>query len=141
MIPDSSGQQVPRMSSDSKLTLTRVENATFVEFDPSLKAISEPELDGIRVALLEAGEVEPPLVALDLEHVEFFSSSFIELMFRLWNRLKARGGRFAMCNMQPYCKEVIEITNLHKLWPICDSREEALQVLSSDAGSTTTTGH
>ena len=77
------------------------------------------------------GDAEPPLVVLDLTHVEFFSSSFIELMFRLLKRLKSRGGKLAICNLHPYCREVLEITNLHTLWPLADTREEAITELKS----------
>lgn len=36
-------------------------------------------------------------------------------------------GRFAICGLQPYCREVLEVTNLHHLWILTDTREEAIR--------------
>jgi anti-anti-sigma factor len=112
-------------------TLTTQDEVTVVNFGQSVKSISESVIPVVTDPMLAAGDAEPPLVVLDLQHVEFFSSSFIELMFRLWKRLKSRDGRLAICNLHPYCREVIEITNLDSLWTICSTRDEAVATLKA----------
>lgn len=111
--------------------LSQQDEVTVVSFGPAVKSISESVLSSVSDPVLAAADAEPPLVALDLEHVEFFSSSFIELMFRLWKRLKSRGGRLALCNLHPYCREIIEITNLDSLWILAGSRDEAVEALKA----------
>ena len=119
------------MSPHPQPVLTQQEGVTVITLDPPIKAINEDVLGDISPVLLKAAEADPPLVVMDLAGVDFFSSSFIELMFRIWNRLKNRHGRFAICNLHPYCREVIEITNLHTLWTLSDTRPEAIAALKS----------
>lgn len=111
--------------------LTQQDGVTVVTLDPRIKAINEVVLADIGQALLKAAEAAPPLVVVDLAGIDFFSSSFIELMFRIWNRLKNRQGRFAICNLHPYCREVLEITNLHTLWTLSESRTDAIAALKT----------
>jgi len=66
------------------------------------------------------------LQVVDLSGVDFFGSSFIELLYRVWSRLHNRGGQFALCGLSPYCREVIEVTNLNTLWPLYASVDEAV---------------
>lgn len=74
---------------------------------------------------------EPPRFVLALPTVEFFGSSFIEAMFRAWNRLNSRpAAKLVLCELQPYCREVVEVTHLDRLWPIVGTREEAVALCS-----------
>lgn len=114
------------MQSFAKINVTQSDGVTFLKFDPPLKMIDEGVLGSFTDTLLSAGEADPPRVVLDLDGTEFFSSSFIEVLFRLWNRLKARSGRFAICNLHPYCRQVLEITNLHRIWTLSRTRAEAI---------------
>lgn len=86
---------------------------------PEYENLDERLLEGIRTALLDiAQRVTPPLLALDLSHTKFFGSAFIEILFRVANRVKNRGGKFALCGLTEYCAEVIHITHLDSLWPV-----------------------
>lgn len=95
---------------------------------PEFEILNERTLDQLKDSLLEiAQNAEPPLLVLDLADTQFFGSSFIEILFRVANRLKNRNGKFAICNLTEYCHEVIQITHLDSLWPVVDSREEAVR--------------
>jgi anti-anti-sigma factor len=73
-------------------------------------------------------------VVIDLYSVQFFNSSFIELLFRIWNRVKTReGGRFALCNVHPYCKDVLDVTNLSAVWKVFPNRESAVEAVGQHA--------
>jgi anti-anti-sigma factor len=119
------------MHSFSKLVTSQTEGVTILAFDPPVKTMDEATLGQYTEALLKAGDADPPFVVLDLDGTEFFSSSFIEVMFRIWNRLKARAGRFAICGLHPYCQQVLEITNLHRIWPLTKTRAEAIARLKA----------
>ena len=114
------------MPAIAKPGLLRQDGVTIVHFDPAVRAITEDVLLASTDTILSAAEADDPRIVVDLKGIEFFSSSFIELMFRLWKRVKNRDGRFALCNLHPYCREVLEITNLHTLWSLCDSRDDAI---------------
>jgi anti-anti-sigma regulatory factor len=109
---------------------------TVIGLGPGYHSVDEHILDGgLRAALLEkAEEADPPLVVLDLSHTTFFGSSFIEILFRLWNRLQAKpGGGFAICGLTSYCLEVLKVTHLDTLWRLYPTRDEAIRALTSSA--------
>ena len=100
-------------------TVSVQDRVTVVALGPEYDSLDGHGLDDIREALLNiVGTAEPPQVVLDMSHTKFFGSAFIEVLFKAWNRLQSRGGELVMSGLQPYCKEVIEITNLDKLWKI-----------------------
>jgi anti-sigma B factor antagonist len=97
-----------------------------LDFGPDKHSLDESTLQEVQDRVLEASNVDPPLLVVDLSHVDFFGSSFIELLYRVWSRLNSRGGHFALCGLSPYCREVIEVTRLDQLWPIYPSVDEAV---------------
>lgn len=105
------------------------DGVTVVAFDAGPHTLDEVAIEEVRDTMLAACAAEPPRVVIDLSHVEFFGSTFIELLFRIWKRLQDRSGQFALCGLSPYCREVLSVTNLHKLWPTYESREEAVRTL------------
>lgn len=110
---------------------------TVLALGPAYKLIDEHALDlGLGESLVEsAEEADPPLVVLDLSNTQFFGSSFIEVLFRLWTKLQSRaGGRFAICGLTPHCLDVLKITHLDTLWRLTDTREEAVRAVSAEAG-------
>ena len=70
-------------------------------------------------------------LVVDLSNTTFFGTIFIESLFRAFNRMKRKGGKFALCGLQPYPREIIEISNLHRVWQLFSSAEEAVRVLGS----------
>jgi stage II sporulation protein AA (anti-sigma F factor antagonist) len=77
------------------------------------------------LTLAEHPEVEH--IVVDLEKASFFGSSLIGAMSALWNRVRTRGGKIAICNVSGPGREVFEVTKLDTIWPICSSRKEALE--------------
>lgn len=110
-----------------------VENGvTVVALGPAFENLDEHLLDSVRDVLMEvSNRATPPKVVIDLSHTKFFGSSFIEVLFRLWNRLNTRDGGFAIAGLTPYCAEVLTITHLDTLWKIFPLREDAVRALSS----------
>jgi anti-sigma B factor antagonist len=109
-------------------------SVTVIALGPAYKVVDEHVLDtGLGESLIElADDADPPLVVLDLSNTQFFGSSFIEVLFRLWTRLQSRGGgRFAICGLTPHCLDVLKITHLDTLWRLTATREEAVRALGA----------
>jgi len=105
---------------------------TIAYFPKEKQSISEVSVREITDSMLDAIKATSPKFILDLSHVDFFGSSFIETMFRVWNRIQGTAdGKFAICGLQPYCQEVLNITNLTSVWPTYPTREEAIEWMSS----------
>jgi anti-anti-sigma factor len=111
-------------------------NVTVVTLGSHFKIIDEHALEGgIGESLLEiAASVEPAAVVLDLSEVQFFGSSFIEILLRVWNRLNERSGRFAICSLCENCDDVLKVTHLDTLWPVYPTRRDAIADLSVNIG-------
>jgi anti-anti-sigma factor len=82
----------------------------------------------------EAGHVSDLLndpsvrnVVLAFGRTAYFGSSALAFFVRLWAKLSTRSGRMAFCNVSPQEGEVLKLTRLDGLWPVCGSREEAVR--------------
>lgn len=114
---------------DTALTqVLREGETTVVVFGPKCKHIDELIVEQASREVMDAvSAATPPQVVLDLSMTEFFGSSFIEVLFRAWNRLQHKpNGKMALVGLGTYCREVLEITHLDKLWPMHDTRAAAL---------------
>jgi anti-anti-sigma factor len=111
--------------------ITSQSGVTVIALGPEYESLDEQGLDELRGVILDvARSADPPLVVLDLSHTKFFGSAFIEIMFRAWNRLRTReGGEFCLSGLTPYCREVIDVTHLDRVWHVCDTREEGVRLL------------
>ena len=121
------------MPDDNKTQVIKQNGVTVVVFGKEYENIDETVIDEVRDFLLNvSSDADPPRLLIDLSKVEFFGSSFIELVFRVWHRMKAKdGGVFGLCCLNPYCREVLEVTHLNQLWKIYQTREEGLKEMGS----------
>lgn len=107
------------------------EGVTIITFSKEAEILDESKLDQMRDRMLEAAqEAVPPLVVLDMSPVNFFGSSFIEMMFRLGKLVESRQGKFALCGLTMYCLEVITITQVDKYLKVVPTRAEAIAAIT-----------
>jgi anti-anti-sigma factor len=69
---------------------------------------------------------DPPFLLLDMEKTEYFGSSFIEMLFRIWNRVNRRSGQFALCSLNPNCLDILQTARLDSLWNVHPDRKTAV---------------
>lgn len=65
-------------------------------------------------------------VVVDFQRTDYFGSTALGLFVQLWLKVCRRGGRMALCNLSEREREILQITHLDSMWPICDSLEQAL---------------
>jgi stage II sporulation protein AA (anti-sigma F factor antagonist) len=65
-------------------------------------------------------------VIMDFSKTDYYGSTALSFFLKLWKRVTSRGGSMAFCNISAHERKILEVTGLHKLWPICTSRKEAL---------------
>ena len=106
---------------------------TCVRLGREFESLDETSLAEIREEMLEnACKADPPRVLIDLSNVKFFGSSFIEVLFHIWNKVtKIDNGRFGICGLSAYCIEVLQITQLDKLWQLYPTLDEAVASMNS----------
>jgi len=76
----------------------------------------------------EKSELENAVI--DLEKSSYFGTSMLQVMTAIWKRVRARGGKMALCNVSDTGHEILGVTRFDTLWPICPSRKEALQAVT-----------
>ncbi len=92
--------------------------------------LDTPAIEAAAKQLLDlAQSADPPLVVIDMTSTKFFGSAFLGILFRMWRRLTARGGRLVTCNASGICAQVLNVTQVDKLWPLCNSRASAIRSL------------
>jgi anti-sigma B factor antagonist len=71
-------------------------------------------------------------VILDFSGTDFIGSSALGHLVRLRSVVESRNGRMALCNLSEHQREILQITKLDKLWPVCSNRDEALRTVRRD---------
>ena len=66
-------------------------------------------------------------VLVDFSGVSDIDSSGLATLIEMFQRLKKIGGRLRFSNMDQRVKNIFEITKLHKVFEIFDTREAALR--------------
>jgi anti-anti-sigma factor len=68
-------------------------------------------------------------VVLDFEGTDYYGSTALGYFLKLWKRIRHVDGKMAFCNVSEHEQEVLRMTRLDTLWPICATREQALAIL------------
>jgi anti-anti-sigma factor len=83
------------------------------------------------VVMAPLREQEVPMVVFDLSDVSYFGSVFLALLLRCHKFVKSRGGELVLAGASKMAAELLRVTALDTLWAIYDTREEALEAVSS----------
>ena len=94
-----------------------------------------------RLDVAVSGDVEEALLAiieedslkhivLNMQDVEYMSSSGFRVAIALLRKLKEDGGSLKICNLKPAVQRIFDVIELTSLFDIFESEEEALKSLS-----------
>jgi len=112
----------------NSLKAETIGSVTVASIGPAFETIDDEALDQVSAFLLElTAEEEMTRLVIDLSQTSFFGSALLAIIFRVWSRIKARNGHFALCGLQDYCRDVLRTTRLDTVWAVFDTREEALR--------------
>ena len=118
---------------DSCLRTEQVGPVTVAMIGPEFDTIDEHALQSVSEFLLGlTASEELKRLAIDLSETSFFGSGLLAIILRVYSRLHHRQGRLALCGLQPHCREVLQTTRLDTLWPVYETRSEAVANLSRD---------
>jgi anti-sigma B factor antagonist len=70
-------------------------------------------------------------IVIDLAHTDYCGSSALGLFASLEAKCRGRGGLLAVCHASRHVREIMRVTKLDRLWPLCESLDEALQFVRS----------
>ncbi len=66
-------------------------------------------------------------VVVDLDKIEAMNSTMIAKLITLHRKARASGGRVVLCGLRPELLEVFQTLQLHRLLPVYEDRDKALQ--------------
>jgi anti-sigma B factor antagonist len=87
---------------------------------------TSPEL---KTALTDAIESEIGRIVVDLTETTFLDSTALGVLIGALKRLRARGGRLSIVNVDASIAKTFEITSLDQILVICATRDEAISAL------------
>ena len=73
--------------------------------------------------------VETRGVVIDFAKVEYFGSTLLEALLRVWHKVSNEGKSMALCNVKAVGLEILEVSKFTTLWPICPTRKEAAEAV------------
>jgi anti-anti-sigma factor len=95
-----------------------------------LRELGFPEIEaGARDILHLLGNSGGKNVVLDFHKTDYYGSTALGFFVKLWKRVRDCNGRMAFCGVSDHEREILKVTNLDGLWPICSSREKALRAV------------
>lgn len=93
----------------------RLDVAVSAELEDQLtKSVDEHEIEGL---------------VLNMENVEYMSSSGFRVAIALLRKLSDRGGYLKICSLKPAVKRIFDVIELTSLFEIFESEDEALASL------------
>ena len=87
----------------------------------------DPAIQGVRQELFQlVDEPGKGRLLLDFGEVTHFGSAFIAVLLELNRKIKAAGGRLALCWLNPHLRQVFQVTKLDQTLNIYDDEDSAL---------------
>lgn len=116
--------------SDSRIRVKEVDGVTQVEFidrnildEANIQAIGE-EIDGI------IADSPSPKLLISFSNVDHLSSAALGTLITINTKIRNRGGKLCLADIDPQIYEVFVITRLNQLFDIHESKEAAMKAFS-----------
>lgn len=109
------------------MKIDRIGDVSVARMDVDYNALEEDRLgDAERELLGLSSNPATSRIVLDFSATRYLSSSLLEILFRVWSRMKDKKGKLAVCGLQPLCVEVMRVARLDTLWPMCKTVDDAI---------------
>ncbi len=120
-------------SADEVFTLERHGDLTIITATEALERMDFDFEEQVADMILKPlRRQENPLIVFDLSHADNFGSMFLALLIRCWKLALSQGGTMALSGVTERARELLRVTALDTVWPIYDSRREAIEALLLD---------
>lgn len=75
------------------------------------------------VKLLDESQVKD--VVLDFHKTDYYGSTALAFFVNLWKKVCSREGQMVFCRVSEHERQILSLTKLDTLWPVCGTREDA----------------
>jgi anti-anti-sigma factor len=120
-------------SADEAFTIERHGDLTVISATRSLERIEYDLEEQVADLILKPlRRQENPLIIFDLSQVDNFGSMFLALLIRCWKLALSQGGTMALSGVTERTRELLRVTALDMVWPIYESKREAIDAMQLD---------
>lgn len=105
------------------ITIEKKGEISQVLIEGRLDTTNYGELDSELEKLIDGNENK---ILLNLEKLDYISSSGLRILLMYLKKIKAENGRFMLCNMNQEIKEIFEISGFINIFEIFDDPDSAL---------------
>jgi anti-anti-sigma factor len=120
-------------NSEDAFTLERHGDITVIVANPALERLEFGlEEQAAELILKPLTRRESPLIIFDLSQVDNFGSMFLALLIRCWKLAQSKGGAMSLSGVTPRTRELLRMTSLDIVWPIYDTKQEAMEAFELD---------
>jgi anti-anti-sigma factor len=122
-----------RPGSPDWFTLEHRGGVTILTGSTELEQLDPALAEDVAAVLLAPVELEEePLIVVDLSQVNYVASIFLTLLLRCWKVTQAKGGQLVLCSVPDRVRELLKMTSLDLIWPMYETRQDAIEALISD---------
>ncbi len=119
--------------SEEAFTIELHGDVTVITATPALEKLAFRLEEHVADYILEPiRRQENPLIVFDLSKVNYFGSMFLALLIRTWKLALSHGGSMAISGVTARTRELLRVTSLDIVWPIYDTKQEAIEALQLD---------
>jgi anti-sigma B factor antagonist len=106
---------------------TRAESDALVIQFETAAGLNDFRNNALRDSLYELVQARPePNFAVDLQNVDYLSSSGVAILVGLKRRMEGRGGKIAFFHIQPIVRDLLAVMKLDQFFTIADDEPQAL---------------
>ncbi len=109
---------------------TRAESDVLVVQFETAAGLNDFRNNTLRDALYELVQTRTePYFVVDLQKVDYLSSSGVAMLVGLKRRMEARGGKIVFFHIQPIVRDLLAMTRLDRFFTIAEDEPQALASL------------
>lgn len=105
-----------------------IDNIPVLSLSGKIDAVTSKDLESALIGLMDQNK---KFLVVNMEKVEFLSSSGLRVLMASLNRLKHIDGDLKLAALQPFVKEVFVLTGANRFFSIYPDQREAIESLRS----------
>ncbi len=124
---------MPETAHDQSFHIERHGEIAVVIPSPKVEEMHEALIEQAAKMVVNSLKEDPPAgIVVDLSQVNYFGSVFVSFLLRCHALAKRHGSEIVLAGASEPARELLKLLDLETLWAIYDSRQEAIEALSSD---------
>lgn len=107
-----------------------IDDISVLSVSGKIDAVTSKDLEAALIGLIDKNEI---FLVVNMEKVEFLSSSGLRVLMASLNKLKHKDGDLLLATLQPFVKDVFFMTGANRFFSIFPSQGEAIKSLQTQS--------